>query len=193
MDAERILNELMGGKGETLSDDMFEWEMEAGNGNEDGIPSLPQIIDEIARRESGNSMLFQKTGEIVVPTAEEAALRNAIVERLRQSGLEVITDVDAGQRMIDLASGQGEQVRTQAMIDGLEKAANFIAESVKGKKRNQRITIELPSTTIRKIRNVLGRNFDSHNITANSIIHAKKNPMAHDSLAAPPVGSGAKQ
>ena len=175
MDAERILNELMGGKGETLSDDMFEWEMEAGNGNEDGIPSLPQIIDEIARRESGNSMLFQKTGEIVVPTAEEAALRDAIVERLRQSGLEVITDVDAGQRMIDLASGQGEQVRTQAMIDGLEKAANFIAESVKGKKRNQRITIELPSTTIRKIRNVLGRNFDSHNITANSIIHAKKN------------------
>ena len=175
MDAERILNELMGGKGETLSDDMFEWEMEAGNGNEDGIPSLPQIIDEIARRESGNSMLFQKTGEIVVPTAEEAALRDAIVERLRQSGLEVITDAGAGQRMIDLASGQGEQVRTQAMIDGLEKAANFIAESVKGKKRNQRITIELPSTTIRKIRNVLGRNFDSHNITANSIIHAKKN------------------
>lgn len=175
MDAERILNELMGGKGETLSDDMFEWEMEAGNGNEDGIPSLPQIIDEIARRESGNSMLFQKTGEIVVPTAKEAALRDAIVERLRQSGLEVITDAGAGQRMIDLASGQGEQVRTQAMIDGLEKAANFIAESVKGKKRNQRITIELPSTTIRKIRNVLGRNFDSHNITANSIIHAKKN------------------
>lgn len=139
------------------------------------VRRLFDTVQERIDEESGNSMLFQKTGEIAVPTAEEAALRDAIVERLRQSGLEVITDVDAGQRMIDLASGQGEQVRTQTMIDGLEKAANFIAESVKGKKRNQRITIELPSTTIRKIRNVLGRNFDSHNITANSIIHAKKN------------------
>lgn len=175
MDAERILNELMGGKGETLSDDMFEWEMEAGNGNEDGIPSLPQIIDEIARRESGNSMLFQKTGEIVVPTAEEAALRDAIVERLRQSGLEVITDVDAGQRMIDLASGQGEQVRTQAMIDSLAKAANAIRNWIKGNKRGRVFTIELPESTQRKVKEAMGRDFDSHNITANGIAHALKN------------------
>lgn len=175
MDAERILNELMGGKGETLSDDMFEWEMEAGNGNEDGIPSLPQIIDEIARRESGNSMLFQKTGEIVVPTAEEAALRDAIVERLRQSGLEVITDVDAGQRMIDLASGQGEQVRTQAMIDSLAKAANAIRNWIKGNRRGRVFTIELPESTQRKVKEAMGRDFDSHNITANGIAHALKN------------------
>ena len=175
MDAEHILNELMGGKGETLSDDMFEWEMEAGNGNEDGIPSLPQIIDEIARRESGNSMLFQKTGEIVVPTAEEAALRDAIVERLRQSGLEVITDVDAGQRMIDLASGQGEQVRTQAMIDSLAKAANAIRNWIKGNRRGRVFTIELPESTQRKVKEAMGRDFDSHNITANGIAHALKN------------------
>lgn len=175
MDAERILNELMGGKGETLSDDMFEWEMEAGNGNEDGIPSLPQIINEIARRESGNSMLFQKTGEIVVPTAEEAALRDAIVERLRQSGLEVITDVDAGQRMIDLASGQGEQVRTQTMIDSLAKAANTIRNWIKGNRRGRVFTIELPESTQRKAKEAMGRDFDSHNITANGIAHALKN------------------
>ena len=175
MDAERILNELMGGKGETLSDDMFEWEMEAGNGNEDGIPSLPQIIDEIARRESGNSMLFQKTGEIVVPTAKEAALRDAIVERLRQSGLEVITDAGAGQRMIDLASGQGEQVRTQAMIDNLAKVANTIRNWIKGNRRGRVFTIELPESTQRKVKEAMGRDFDSHNITANGIAHALKN------------------
>ena len=108
-------------------------------------------------------------------SAEEAAIRDAIVERLRESGIEVITDAEAGQRVLDEANGRGEPVRTQAMLDGLAKAADFIAESVKGGKRNQRITIELPTSTIKKIRRVLGRDFDSHNITANSIVHAKKN------------------
>ena len=106
---------------------------------------------------------------------EEAAIRDAVVDRLRESGLEVITDAEEGQRVLDEANGRGERVRTQAMLDGLTKAADFIAESVKGGKRNQRITIELPTSTIKKIRRVLGRDFDSHNITANSIVHAKKN------------------
>ena len=108
-------------------------------------------------------------------SAEEAAIRDAVVGRLRESGLEVITDAEEGQRVLDEANGRGERVRTQAMLDGLTKAADFIAESVKGGKRNQRITIELPTSTIKKIRRVLGRDFDSHNITANSIVHAKKN------------------
>lgn len=189
MDAERILNELMGGKGETLSDDMFEWEMEAGNGNEDGIPSLPQIIDEIARRESGNSMLFQKTGEIVVPTAEEAALRDAIVERLRQSGLEVITDVDAGQRMIDLASGQGEQVRTQAALDGLKKASGFILSALKGTTRQRQARIEIPTRANRLAEEAIGHPIKSHIVNVNALVHIKnrhgENGTANDAASIP--------
>ena len=52
MEAEARLNELMGGKGKMLSDEMTEWEMEAGKKNEDGIPSLPQIIAEIEAQEN---------------------------------------------------------------------------------------------------------------------------------------------
>ena len=39
-------------------------------------------------------------------SAEEAAIRDAIVERLRESGIEVITDVEAGQRVLDEANGK---------------------------------------------------------------------------------------
>lgn len=116
-------------------------------------------------RVSGNSSLSQN----------EIALRNALIDKLRSSGLEVITDVEEGQRVLELANGRGEKIRAQSMLDGLIKAADFIEESVKGKKRDQIITIELPTSTIRKIRRVLGRDYDSHNITANSIVHARKN------------------
>ena len=39
-------------------------------------------------------------------SAEEAAIRDAIVERLRESGIEVITDAEAGQRVLDEANGK---------------------------------------------------------------------------------------
>ena len=106
---------------------------------------------------------------------EEAAIRDAVVERLRESGLEVITDVEEGQRVLDEANGRGERVRTQAMLDGLTKAANTIRSWIKGNKRGRVFTIELPESTQRKIKEAMGRDFDSHNITANGIAHALKN------------------
>ena len=128
------------------------------------------------KKEAGQNEDVRQSRDVSNPlSAEEAAIRDVIVDRLRESGIEVIEDTEAGQKVLDVANGRGEPVRTQAMLDGLAKAADFIAESVKGGKRNQRITIELPTSTIKKIRRVLGRDFDSHNITANSIVHAKKN------------------
>ena len=107
--------------------------------------------------------------------AEEAAIRDAIVERLRESGIEVITDAEAGQRVLDEANGRGEPVRTQAMLDGLAKAASTIRGWIKGNRRGRVFTIDLPESTQRKIKEAMGRDFDSHNITANGIAHALKN------------------
>ena len=116
------------------------------------VRRLFDTVQEKIDEESGNSMLFQKTGEIVVPTAEEAALRDAIVERLRQSGLEVITDADAGQRMIDLASGQGmmfaaarrrspEAQRREELMRAQDSAISFLTgipeSEVRSKRREQ--------------------------------------------------------
>ena len=108
-------------------------------------------------------------------SAEEAAIRDVIVERLRESGIEVITDAEAGQRVLDEANGRGEPVRTQAMLDGLAKAASTIRVWIKGNRRGRVFTIDLPESTQRKIKEAMGRDFDSHNITANGIAHALKN------------------
>ena len=108
-------------------------------------------------------------------SAEETAIRDAVVGRLRGSGLEVITDTEEGQRVLDEANGRGERVRTQAMLDGLAKAADTIHSWIKGNKRGRVFTIELPESTQRKIKEAMGRDFDSHNITANGIAHALKN------------------
>ena len=45
-------------------------------------------------RVSGDSSLIQN----------EIALRNALIDKLRSSGLEVITDVKEGQRILDIAA-----------------------------------------------------------------------------------------
>ena len=46
-------------------------------------------------------------------SAEEAALRNAVVDRLRESGLEVITDAEEGQRVLDEANGRNVRLNAR--------------------------------------------------------------------------------
>lgn len=114
--------------------------------------------------------------------ASEAVLRDAVIERLREAGVEVVTDVAAGQKVLDEANeetgmsnaGQ-QQVRLHARLSALTKAANTIRGWLDGNKRGKTFTIELPEATRRMIRKVMGRDFDSHNITANGVVHAQKN------------------
>lgn len=114
--------------------------------------------------------------------ASEAVLRDAVIERLREAGVEVVTDVAAGQKVLDEANeetgmsnaGQ-QQVRLHARLSALTKAANTIRGWLDGNKRGKVFTIELPEATQRMIRKVMGRDFDSHNITANGVVHAQKN------------------
>lgn len=61
------------------------------------------------------------------------------------------------------------------MLSSLVKAANVIRGWLANNKRDRVFTIDLPERTQRMIRKVMGRDFDSHNITANSIIHAQRN------------------
>ena len=102
----------------------------------------------------------------------ETALRDGLIDKLRSAGIEVITDEEEAQRVLDAANGE---VTFQKRLSDLQKAENFIEESLKGKHRGQRMEIELPVVTQRKIRRTMGRDFDSHNIYANGIVHSKKN------------------
>lgn len=111
----------------------------------------------------------------VKPSKAEVALRDAVIDRLRENGMDVIADEAEGQRVLDEVNGRGETVRSQAMLSSLTKAVNTIRGWLATGKRGKSFTIELPEATQRMIRKVMGRDFDSHNITANGVAHAQKN------------------
>ena len=58
----------------------------------------------------GNTVLYHR-GEVVSEMSqEERVLRDAVIDRLRESGMEVITDEEAGQRVLDEANGKVRQM-----------------------------------------------------------------------------------
>ncbi len=130
-----------------------------------------------SNKSAGTQMKQNKADGAVAEGVEasEAVLRDAVVERLRESGLEVITDVEAGQKVLDEANGGQAQLRMHAQLTALTKASNTIKAWLDGNKRGKVFTIELPEATQRMVRRAMGRDFDSHNITANGVVHAQKN------------------
>ena len=68
---------------------------------------LRKIFDTVQERvdeETGNTVLYHR-GEVVSEMSqEERVLRDAVIDRLRESGMEVITDEEAGQRVLDEAN-----------------------------------------------------------------------------------------
>ena len=61
------------------------------------------------------------------------------------------------------------RVRMQAKLDSLVKAVRTIHGWLSNNKRDKVFTIELPKATQEMIHKVMGRDFNSHNITANGI------------------------
>lgn len=56
----------------------------------------------------GNTVLYHR-GEVVSEMSPgERVLRDAVIDRLRESGMEVITDEEAGQRVLDEANGKAK-------------------------------------------------------------------------------------
>ena len=120
---------------------------------------------------------FHRSGEegTETPTSEERAMRDALSAKLREAGIEVVEDSEAGQRVLDEVNERGERVRMQAMLGNLTRAANTIRGWLKNGNRGKVFSIELPQRTQRMVREAMGRDFASHNITANGIVHALKN------------------
>ena len=65
---------------------------------------MQERVDE----ETGNTVLYHR-GEVVSEMSqEERVLRDAVIDRLRESGMEVITDEGTGQRVLDEANGKAK-------------------------------------------------------------------------------------
>ncbi len=60
-------------------------------------------------------------------------------------------------------------------MDELSKASNTIKKWLGSGARGKVFTIDLPKATLDMIRQEIGRDFDSHNITSNGIVHGLKN------------------
>lgn len=73
--------------------------------------NLRKIFDTVQERvdeETGNTVLYHR-GEVVSEMSqEERVLRDAVIDRLRESGMEVITDEEAGRRVLDEANGKAK-------------------------------------------------------------------------------------
>ena len=110
------------------------------------------------------------------PSTQEQALTAALVDHLRRIGLDVIIDMDEGQKVLTHAKTNGIKLRSRFRVNSLEKAANSIRSWIKGHSRGKIFTIYLPQATQEMIKAAIGKDFDSHNITANSIAHIIKNP-----------------
>ena len=73
---------------------------------EDAFGNLFQTMEQKTDEETGNVILYQKSdGTIDVLSTEEAALRDALIDKLREAGIDVITDVEEAQRVLDEANG----------------------------------------------------------------------------------------
>ena len=76
------------------------------------LMGLVSVEDELVEANGyaypGNTVLYHR-GEVVSELSPgERVLRDAVIDRLRESGMEVITDEEAGQRVLDEANGKAK-------------------------------------------------------------------------------------
>ena len=135
--------------------------------------SAKDFLAETGNTEPQADERYQKAGTPLTPNSAEVALRDAIADLMRKSGLDVLNTKE-GQRVLDEAK-ISDDIRTHAMLSSLVKAANVIRGWLANNKRGKSFTIELPTATQHMVRRAMGRDFDSHNITANGVAHAQKN------------------
>ena len=76
------------------------------------LMGLVSVEDELVEANGyaypGNTVSYHRGGVVSEMSQEERVLRDAVIDRLRESGMEVITDEEAGQRVLDEANGKAK-------------------------------------------------------------------------------------
>ena len=168
------------------SNDVNEWGYDNGKSYRyKNVKNNRKLNDLVTRDDNGNIIppskrfnsrkadeRYQRGKGAAPVTKEETILRDAVIDRMRENGMDVITNEEEGQRVLDEANGK---VRLNSAASSLAKAASTIKDWLTNNKRGKTFRLELPMRTSRMVREVMGRDFESHNITANGIAHAQKN------------------
>ena len=78
------------------------------------LMGLVSVEDELVEANGyaypGNTVSYHRGKVVSEMSQEERVLRDAVIDRLRESGMEVITDEEAGQRVLDEANGKVRQM-----------------------------------------------------------------------------------
>ena len=81
---------------------------------------------------------YQKGGSVQTPDRREVVLRDAVIGRMKESGMDVVSDADEGQRMLDMANGGDVSLEAKHVsgrkqwINDYVNAADLV--SIRGKK-----------------------------------------------------------
>ena len=117
-------------------------------------------IDDVGEHIAGNTLLYHRGPVVAEPDEAEQALLGAVSDVLKDTGIEVVTDVDEGQRVLDLGNGKdvrlmgsrvkkrmneiGAALENGEMTDGQRK----VAEVFSGKANNLRISVKRGSGSV---------------------------------------------
>lgn len=142
-----------------------------------------KLLDAVTYDDNGNviplSQRFNsRESDIRFRKTSATANRNAynlVREKLQNAGIKVHeVSEEMARQMAEAVAGSEFQL-VQRALSSLDKASKTIARWLKNNERGKSFEITLPEATKRKVRKAMGRDFDSHNITANGIAHALKN------------------
>ena len=139
----------------------------------EGFGNLFEVMQE--KVEENNAVLYQVANEVLSNTTEAQKLATeAVLAALGKAGVEVI---EATPEMVDaIMNESGAEMQVlNGKLSALEKAAKTIKMWVERGVRGKSFILSLPLKTQNMVRVAMGRDFDTHNITANGISHALKN------------------
>lgn len=125
------------------SNDVNEWGYDNGKGYKyENTKNNRKLNDLVTRDDEGNIIppskrfnsrkadeRYQRGKDAAPVTKEEAILRDAVIDRMRENGMDVITNEEEGQRVLDEANGK---VRTQ-MGDAPESFAERQKQAVENR------------------------------------------------------------
>ena len=130
---------------------------------------VAQLKALIAIRE-GKTEFQQTADEIVADTPDAQLATEAAIMALTDSGIDVVEATD--EMAMAVMNYEGVEMNAKSLLNSLERASRTIKNWISRNTRGKSFEIHLPKATRDMIRRVMGRDFDSHNITANGIAHA---------------------
>ena len=85
------------------------------------LRNIFNTVQEKVDEQTGNTLLYHRGPVVAEPDEAEQALLGAVSDVLKDTGIEVVTDVDEGQRVLDAGNGNDAKLEARHRSDEAEK------------------------------------------------------------------------